>query len=159
MSDYDPVECLREEVIRFKDTNRFSPMTVTNFFVQAGLVIEQLDHLRQDNERLKGDRDLLAKELQFRCDESDKQDIEIDELKSTLQRHKSCLEVARGALMAMLEASKGFQRIKAYPKAYESIHQINEVLGDDSKPNPNEPHFNGMETQPGPGHPNPPWQA
>lgn len=43
--DYDPVECLRKEVERFKATNTFTPMEVTNFYVQAGLVLAERDRL------------------------------------------------------------------------------------------------------------------
>ena len=44
--DYDPVECLREEVKRFKATNKFTPLLVTGFYVQAGLVLSELDQWR-----------------------------------------------------------------------------------------------------------------
>jgi len=44
--NYDPVESLREEVDRFKATNRFTPMLVTNFYIQAGLVLKKLDAAR-----------------------------------------------------------------------------------------------------------------
>jgi len=49
MSDtYDPVESLREEVNRFKATNRFTPMLVSNFYIQAGLTLERLDEARRE---------------------------------------------------------------------------------------------------------------
>jgi hypothetical protein len=53
MSDYDPIECLRQEVKRFKDTNQFSPLLVTNFYVQATVVLNRYDMLESENTRLK----------------------------------------------------------------------------------------------------------
>ena len=60
--DYDPVECLREEVNRFKDTNTFRPLLVTNFYVQAGCVLSELDRTRQERDRLKGMQFRLERE-------------------------------------------------------------------------------------------------
>lgn len=39
--DYDPAKCLREEVERFMATNRFTPMEVTHFYIQAGVVLTE----------------------------------------------------------------------------------------------------------------------
>ena len=36
---YIPAQCLREEVERFKRTNRFTPMEVTGFYLQAAVVL------------------------------------------------------------------------------------------------------------------------
>ena len=47
MKDYDPVECLREEVNRFKATNTFTPLLVTGFYVQAGCVLNEIDGWRK----------------------------------------------------------------------------------------------------------------
>ena len=46
ISEYDPVECLREEVKRFKATNQFTPMLLTNFYAQAAVVLDQYDQLK-----------------------------------------------------------------------------------------------------------------
>ena len=40
-SDYNPAECLRKEVERFKATNRFTPMDVTGFYIQAAVVLDE----------------------------------------------------------------------------------------------------------------------
>ena len=53
-SDYNPAKCLREEVERFKATNRFTPMDVTGFYIQAAVV---LDEHRRMVEALKEIRD------------------------------------------------------------------------------------------------------
>ena len=52
-NQYDPVESLQKEVIRFQNTNRFNPMEVTNFYVQAACVLIELNRSRQEVERLK----------------------------------------------------------------------------------------------------------
>ena len=39
--DYNPAKCLREEVERFKATNRFTPMDVTGFYIQAAVVLDE----------------------------------------------------------------------------------------------------------------------
>jgi hypothetical protein len=38
---YNPAQCLREEVVRFKATNRFTPMEVTGFYIQAAVVLDE----------------------------------------------------------------------------------------------------------------------
>ena len=53
-SDYNPAQCLRVEVERFKATNRFTPMDVTGFYIQAAVV---LDEHRRMVEALKEIRD------------------------------------------------------------------------------------------------------
>ena len=53
-SDYNPAQCLRAEVERFKATNRFTPMEVTGFYIQAAVV---LDEHRRMVEALKEIRD------------------------------------------------------------------------------------------------------
>ena len=53
-SDYNPAQCLRAEVARFKATNRFTPMDVTGFYIQAAVV---LDEHRRMVEALKEIRD------------------------------------------------------------------------------------------------------
>ena|ERR1039457_6711938 len=40
-SDYHPAQCLRAEVERFKATNRFTPMDVTGFYIQAAVVLDE----------------------------------------------------------------------------------------------------------------------
>jgi hypothetical protein len=50
--DYDPIEVLRTEVKRFKSTNRFNPMEVTGFYVQADIVLGYVDTLERDNATL-----------------------------------------------------------------------------------------------------------
>ena len=40
-SDYNPAQCLRAEVERFKATNRFTPMDVTGFYIQAAVVLDE----------------------------------------------------------------------------------------------------------------------
>jgi len=40
-SDYNPAKCLRAEVERFKATNRFTPMDVTGFYIQAAVVLDE----------------------------------------------------------------------------------------------------------------------
>lgn len=52
MSDYDPIESLREEVNRFLATNTFTPMLVTGFYVQAKVVLAEVDRLKEENEKL-----------------------------------------------------------------------------------------------------------
>lgn len=52
-SPYDPVEELRKEVKRFKETNQFNPMLVTNFYVQAEIALRELDAARAEIEKLK----------------------------------------------------------------------------------------------------------
>lgn len=47
MSEYDPVESLRTEVDRFFKTNQFNPLQVTNFYVQAKIVLSLLDAERK----------------------------------------------------------------------------------------------------------------
>lgn len=53
MEKYEPVEEFRKEVKRFCDTNTFSPLTVTNFYVQGRCVLSEIDHLRKENEELR----------------------------------------------------------------------------------------------------------
>jgi hypothetical protein len=53
-SDYNPAQCLLAEVERFKATNRFTPMDVTGFYIQAAVV---LDEHRRMVEALKLFRD------------------------------------------------------------------------------------------------------
>jgi hypothetical protein len=55
-SDYNPAQCLRAEVERFKATNRFTPMDVTGFYLQAAVVlaehrrmVEALKEIRDTN--------------------------------------------------------------------------------------------------------------
>lgn len=40
-SDYNPAQCLRAEVERFKATNRFTAMDVTGFYIQAAVVLDE----------------------------------------------------------------------------------------------------------------------
>ena len=40
-SDYNPAQCLRAEVERFKATNTFTPMEVTGFYIQAAVVLHE----------------------------------------------------------------------------------------------------------------------
>ena len=40
-SDYNPAQCLWAEVRRFKATNRFTPMEVTGFYIQAAVVLDE----------------------------------------------------------------------------------------------------------------------
>jgi hypothetical protein len=40
-SDYNPAQCLRAEVERFKATNTFTPMEVTGFYLQAAVVLHE----------------------------------------------------------------------------------------------------------------------
>jgi len=39
--DYNPAQCLLTEVERFKATNRFTPMDVTGFYIQAAVVLDE----------------------------------------------------------------------------------------------------------------------
>lgn len=50
--DYNPVASLQEEVNRFKATNRFSPMLVTHFYIQAACVLDYVRHLEETVDRL-----------------------------------------------------------------------------------------------------------
>lgn len=45
MIKYSPKESLRDEIDRFKSTNTFNPMEVTNFYVQAGIVLDYVEEL------------------------------------------------------------------------------------------------------------------
>lgn len=67
MKDYDPVESLREEIKRFKSTNTFTPMLVTNFYVQAGLVMEELDRIRLENTKLRNSNSKLREACENIC--------------------------------------------------------------------------------------------
>ena len=155
MSDYDPVESLREEVNRFKDTNRFSPMTVTNFFVQAGLVLVELDSLRNektDLERLRDDlvnkllekqqecagvaserdefhRCLLAREetLKREGDEWVRLMTKLDYYKSALEKARVCLD---RVMQWCLQESPNFE-IDA-DSVGESLHSIDLALSKDT---------------------------
>lgn len=53
-SDYNPAQCLLAEVERFKATNRFTPMEVTGFYIQAAVVLDEhrrmVEALRQLSE-------------------------------------------------------------------------------------------------------------
>lgn len=49
---YNPIKCLREEVERFKATNRFSPMLVTNFYAQASVVLAYVAELEDELKRM-----------------------------------------------------------------------------------------------------------
>lgn len=40
-AEYVAAKCLREEVARFKRTNRFTPMEVTGFYIQAAVVLDE----------------------------------------------------------------------------------------------------------------------
>ena len=51
-SDYNPVECLQKEVERFKATNRFSPLLVTNFYCQAAVVLTYVQELEEALNRM-----------------------------------------------------------------------------------------------------------
>ena len=51
-SDYNPVQCLREEVQRFKASNRFTPMQVTGFYLQAAVVLDYVRDLEETIDRL-----------------------------------------------------------------------------------------------------------
>ncbi|HEU4340030.1 MAG TPA: hypothetical protein VFU31_00520 [Candidatus Binatia bacterium] len=44
---YNPAQCLREEVNRFKATNRFTPMLVTGFYIQAAVVLNEHEEMRR----------------------------------------------------------------------------------------------------------------
>lgn len=50
---YDPLECLEAEVKRFRETNTFTPLYVTGFYIQAGCVISEIRELRKENEHLR----------------------------------------------------------------------------------------------------------
>jgi hypothetical protein len=50
---YDPVQCLREEVVRFKATNRFTPMEVTGFYIQAAVVLNYVEALEETIRAIK----------------------------------------------------------------------------------------------------------
>lgn len=52
ISDYNPVQCLQEEVRRFKATNRFTPMDVTGFYIQAAVVLDYVRELEESLNRL-----------------------------------------------------------------------------------------------------------
>lgn len=52
---YDAVEAFREEVKRFQATNKFNALTVTNFYIQGAVVLYEVDRLRTENTRLKGE--------------------------------------------------------------------------------------------------------
>lgn len=54
---YDPLNSLEREVERFMQTNRFTPMEVTGFYLQARCVISELKRLRQENEYFRNLRD------------------------------------------------------------------------------------------------------
>lgn len=52
-TDYDPLNSLESEVERFMQTNLFTPMEVTGFYIQARCVISELRELRKENEYLR----------------------------------------------------------------------------------------------------------
>jgi len=41
LSDYNPAQCLRAEVDRFKSTNLFTPMLITGFYLQSAVVLNE----------------------------------------------------------------------------------------------------------------------
>lgn len=47
MEEYCPLQCLNEEIQRFKATNQFSPMLVTGFYLQAACVVTELNETRE----------------------------------------------------------------------------------------------------------------
>lgn len=54
---YDPLDSLEKEVERFMETNLFTPMEVTGFYIQARCVISELRGLRKENEYLRNVRE------------------------------------------------------------------------------------------------------
>jgi hypothetical protein len=54
---YDPLDSLEKEVERFMQTNLFTPMEVTGFYIQARCVISELKQARKENEYLRKVRD------------------------------------------------------------------------------------------------------
>lgn len=50
--EYNPVRCLSDEVKRFKATNRFTPMQVTGFYIQAAVVLDYLRELEETLDQL-----------------------------------------------------------------------------------------------------------
>ena len=57
---YDPLESLSTEVERFKATNAFTPMLVTNFYAQAACVVSELRDVRKELESLRKTRERQA---------------------------------------------------------------------------------------------------
>jgi hypothetical protein len=51
---YNPVQCLREEVQRFKATNTFTTMQVTGFYLQAAVVLDYVSDLEETLDELYG---------------------------------------------------------------------------------------------------------
>ena len=49
---YCPIKSLREEVERFKATNQFSPVLVTNFYAQAACVLTYVAELEEELKRM-----------------------------------------------------------------------------------------------------------
>jgi hypothetical protein len=58
---YDPLYCLEREGNRFLETNTFTPMDVTGFYIQAMCVISEAQRLREENKAL---RDIICKRQQ-----------------------------------------------------------------------------------------------
>lgn len=54
---YDPLDSLEKEVERFMQTNLFTPMEVTGFYIQARCVISELKQARKENEYLRNVRE------------------------------------------------------------------------------------------------------
>lgn len=61
MSDYNAAECLREEVLRFKSTNTFTPMEVTGFYIQAAVVLDEHAALTVRCAELEKERDAFSR--------------------------------------------------------------------------------------------------
>jgi len=57
---FDALDALETEVERFMRSNRFTPMEVTGFYIQARCVISELKQLRTENEYLRNVRDRQA---------------------------------------------------------------------------------------------------
>lgn len=45
---YDPVDTLQKEVDRFFETNQYDPLSVTNFYMQARVVLNYVEELENE---------------------------------------------------------------------------------------------------------------
>ena len=57
IDDYNPLTALEKEVNRFLATNQFTPMQVTNFYIQARVVINDFKRMEKELERLRSQND------------------------------------------------------------------------------------------------------
>lgn len=85
---YDPIKCLCEEVERFKATNRFSPMTVTNFYAQAAVVLTYTQELEEELKRMMARAEYVCAHKYGELDEVGTRIIAVSDLRGEIEHAK-----------------------------------------------------------------------